>query len=169
MLWHYPAALVREGKKLDALIDTPDLMPTILSLCGVSIPKSVEGLDYSGYMTGGANPNRENAALISCVAPFAEWSRARGGREYRGLRTTRYTYVRSLDGPWLLFDNESDPGQLHNLVNTPEARDVQAQLEALLTQRLSAAHDEFKPADVYLEKWGYKDRIDKNGALPTAP
>ena len=29
-------------------------------------------------------------------------------------------------------------------------------------------HD-FKPADYYLEKWGYKDRLDRTGALPTKP
>ena len=36
-------------------------MPTVLKLCDVAIPKSVEGIDYSGYMKGGANPNPENA------------------------------------------------------------------------------------------------------------
>jgi hypothetical protein len=120
-------------------------------------------------MRGGENPNKENAALITCVAPFGEWTRAAGGREFRGLRTPRYTYVRDLSGPWLLYDNETDPYQMNNLVNTPNAADIQQKLDALLQQRLKAAHDDFKPADYYLAKWGYKDRVDATGTLPTKP
>ena len=69
MIWHYPAALGAAGKRVDAMLGSEDLMPTLLGLCGVAIPKSVEGLDYSGMLRGGANPNAENAALIHCVAP----------------------------------------------------------------------------------------------------
>jgi arylsulfatase A-like enzyme len=170
MLWHYPAALGRDGKKLDAVMSSEDLMPTLLGFCGVPIPKTVEGLDYSAFMRGaGENPNVENAALISCVAPFGEWNRAAGGREFRGLRTARYTYVRDLSAPWLLYDNEVDPYQMNNLVNTPAAAEIQQRLDALLQKRLAAAHDDFKPADFYLAKWGYKDRLDKTGTLPTKP
>jgi arylsulfatase A-like enzyme len=170
MLWHYPAALGAAGKRVDAVISSEDLMPTLLGFCGVGIPKSVEGLDYSAYMRGsGENPNVGNAALISCVVPFGEWHRGAGGREFRGVRTARYTYVRDLNGPWLLYDNQTDPYQMTNLVGTPAAADVQAKLETLLQDRLKAANDDFKPADFYLAKWGYKDRVDKTGTLPTKP
>ena len=169
MLWHYPAGLGHGGKRLDAPLSTEDVMPTLLALCDVAIPKSVEGLDYSGYMKGGENPNPDNAALISCIAPFAEWNRLVGGKEFRGVRTTRYTYVRDLKGAWLLYDNEQDPYQQRNLVDAAEARAVQAKLDALLSARLKTAGDEFKPADYYLAKWGYKDRVNAQGALPTTP
>jgi arylsulfatase A-like enzyme len=169
MLWHYPAGLGREGKRLDAVISSEDLMPTLLGLCGVAIPKSVEGLDYSGYLRGGENPNGDNAALISCVAPFGEWSRKAGGREFRGVRTGRYTYVRDLNGPWLMYDDEKDPYQMDNLVKEEGAADVRGKLDALLRRKLKAAGDEFKPAAFYLEKWGYKDRVDATGTLPTKP
>jgi arylsulfatase A-like enzyme len=170
MLWHYPAGLGTGGKRLDAVISSEDLMPTLLGFCGVAIPKSVEGLDYSTYMRGVAeNPNVGNAGLISCVAPFGEWNRKAGGREFRGVRTARYTYVRDLNGPWLLYDDEADPYQMTNLVGTPAAAEVQAKLETLLQDRLKSAHDDFKPAEFYLAKWGYKDRVDATGTLPTKP
>ena len=70
-------------------MQSEDLMPTILGLCGVKGPGEMEGLDYSGYMRGGENPNKGNAAVISCVAPFAEWNRAVGGKEYGGLGRRR--------------------------------------------------------------------------------
>jgi arylsulfatase A-like enzyme len=167
MLWHYPRGLGEIGKRLDAVISSEDLMPTLLGLCGIGIPNSVEGLDYSTYMHGGANPNIENAALISCIAPFGEWPRARGGREFRGLRTTRYTYVRDLSGPWLLYDNQADPYQVHNLVNLPEPADQQSKLDNLLTHRLNSAGDQFRPAGQYIKEWGYQ--VDASGTLPTRP
>lgn len=169
MLWHYPEAFGDAGKRNDIVLATEDLMPTLLGLCKIAIPSSVEGFDYSGYLTGGANPNPDNAALIHCVAPFGEWRRIVGGKEYRGLRTARYTYVRDLSGPWLLFDNEADPLQEHNLANDSTAAKMQAELDALLTKRLTAAHDDFRPATYYLEKWGYTHQVDKTGTLPTNP
>jgi arylsulfatase A-like enzyme len=167
MLWHYPRAL--QPQRIDTPIATEDLMPTLLGFCNVEIPKSVEGLDYSALMKGGANPNSDDAALIECVAPFSEWNRAMGAREWRGVRTSRYTYVRDLKGPWLLYDNQTDPYQQSNLVGNTEAADLQKKMDALLDKKLREAHDEFKPTDDYLEKWGYKDRVDRTGALPTKP
>jgi arylsulfatase A-like enzyme len=163
MLWHVPGI---ESKKVDAVMATEDVMPTLLGLCSVEIPKTVEGIDYSAYMKGAENPNRENAALMSCVAPFAEWNRLVGGKEFRGIRTPRYTYVRDLKGPWLMYDDEKDPYQKHNLIGVADASDEQAKLDAVLDAKLQSAHDEFKPADFYLTKWGYKDRVNNLGTLP---
>jgi arylsulfatase A-like enzyme len=152
-------------------MSTEDVMPTLLGLCDLAPQPTVEGLDYSRYMRGAdTNPNAaDNAALIECVAPFAEWNRAMGAREWRGVRTIRYTYVRDINGPWLLYDNLDDPYQQKNLIGLPEAAELQQAMEALLEKKLKQAHDEFKPADYYLEKWGYKDRVDGRGALPTKP
>jgi arylsulfatase A-like enzyme len=169
MLWHYPAALGKSGKSMDAVMCSEDVMPTLLSIAGIDIRKSVTGLDYFDYMKGGANPNAENASLISCVAPFGEFIRSNGGREYRGIRTPRYSYVRDLNGPWLLYDNELDPFQLRNLANDDSSADIRAKLEATLNAKLKAAGDTFEPADFYLKKWGYADRVNANGTLPTRP
>ncbi len=167
MLWNLPGSL--QPKHIDTPIATEDIMPTILGFCGLAIPSTAQGLDYSGYMKGGDNPNPDDVALLECVSPFAEFNRAIGGREWRGIRTSRYTYVRELKGPWLFYDNQADPYQQKNLVADPEHAKTQATLDALLNEKLAKAGDEFKPADYYLEKWGYKGRLDKNGALPTTP
>jgi arylsulfatase A-like enzyme len=160
-LVHWPA--LGEGKKVDAPIASPDVMPTLLGLCGVTIPKSVEGTDFSDYLRGGKNPS-DNAALISCAAPFGQWSRKNGGREYRGIRTLHHTYVRDLNGPWLLFDNDVDPFQMKNLAGDPGHAKLQSELDTLLQRKLREAHDEFLPAENYIRKWGYK--VDATGTVP---
>ena len=77
-------------------------------------------------------------------------------REYRGVRTSRYTYVRDLKGPWLLYDNEEDPYQLENLCNRPEMRAVQTHLDDVLSDLLEEQNDEFATGHELLDRWGYE-------------
>lgn len=165
MMWRWPKGGLKTGK-LDALMNAEDIMPTLLALCGVDIPRTVEGLDFSRCLKGGADPSG-GATVIQCPCPFgSEWGRNRGGREYRGVRTARYTFVRDLKGPWLLFDNEADPFQMDNLVNLPGHAKLQAELDALLARKLNERGDEFKPGEDYIAKWNYK--VDPNGTAPHA-
>ena len=162
-LLHYPALFGQEGRELEALLDIPDIMPTLLGVAKLPIPDTVEGLDYSDYLQGGPDPS-DGAALLACYHPFGQWPAADGGREYRGLRTKRYTYVRALDGPWLLYDNDTDPYQLSNLVNHPDYDEVQGKLERQLQQKLDRLGDEFRPGIEYIRQWGYP--LDETGTVP---
>ena len=166
LLLRWPKGFGNRPRSLEAPINSEDIMPTLLGLCRVPIPKSVEGLNYSKYVLGGRDPS-DGAALLTCVAPFGQWERRIGGREYRGIRTRSHTYVRDLQGPWLLFDNQSDPGQLNNLANNPAHAKLQSRLDALLHRKLKAAADPFLPGDVSIRKWGYT--VDVNGTVPYAP
>jgi arylsulfatase A-like enzyme len=154
MLFRVPPALAVQPRRIAATINTEDVMPTLLSLCGVPIPKSVEGFDFSGAMRGGADPSG-GSTVLRCVSPFGEFTRARGGREYRAVRTADHTYVRTLDGPWLLYDNAADPYQLNNLVGQSSQAPLQAKLDALLTQKLKAQRDDFRPGPEYIRRWNY--------------
>jgi len=162
-LLRYPAAHGEAGRRIDMPINTPDIMPTLLGLCEIAIPKTVEGRDYSGVIRGTAKAETE-AALIMCPSPFGQWDRRHGGREYRGVRTRRYTYVRDMKGPWLLFDNEADPYQRVNLVGQAEYADVQARLEGMLTELLRQRGDAFLPGPEYIRRWGWT--VDENGTVP---
>ena len=165
LLLRWPKGLGAKARQLDAPINSEDFMPTLLGLCGVPIPKTVEGLDYSRYIHGGRNPG-DGATVIQCVSPFGEWVRRNGGREYRGVRTTRYTYVRDLNGPWLFYDNQTDSYQTNNLANRPKQARLQGKLDALLARKLKERHDDFQPGETYIKQWGY--RVDADGTVPYA-
>ena len=154
MLFHLPKSLGIAARRTEATMNTEDVMPTLLGLCGVAVPKSAEGFDFTGHLRGGADPSG-GAAIITCVSPFGEYSRAAGGREFRGLRTAHHTFVRDLKGPWLLFDHDRDPWQLDNLAGKPEHAALQARLDAQLKQKLAAQHDEFLPGPAYIAQRGY--------------
>lgn len=162
-LIQYPRVLGTDAHSDELIINSPDIMPTLLGLSGIDVPRTVQGTDYSPVLRGESS-NRPEGALMSCLNPFGEWTREKGGREYRGVRTTRHTYVRSLDGPWLLYDNEADPYQMNNLCNTPDAASVQAHLDGLLNRILDDVGDEFLPGAEYVRRWGYE--TDEHGTVP---
>ena len=157
-LLRWPGGLGAQPRSLAAPIDAPDIMPTLLGLCGLEIPTTVEGQDFSPLLRGEAGAAEAGSAVLTCVAPFAEWLRALGAKEYRGLRTQRHTYVRDLQGPWLLFDNEADPYQMTNLVASPEYIALRDDLDSLLAGKLRQRSDEFRPTEHYVEKWGCDPR-----------
>lgn len=163
-LLHCPGANGRPAGNCDPPISAPDIMPTLLGLCGLAVPESVEGLDFSGYVRGGPDPT-DGSALLLCAHPFGEWTVGRhGGRAYRGLRTRRHTYVRDLNGPWLLYDNEEDPFQSRNLVDDPEHAAFTKAMDGQLQKRLDQLGDEFLPGMEYVRQWGYE--VDETGTVP---
>ena len=157
-LLRYPAT--QKKRTLKAPINTPDILPTLLSLSGIRIPDSVEGADLSGLITG-KDPDTDRAALFMAVHPFAGYHR---GKAFRGIRTSRYTYVRSLDGPWLLYDNQSDPYQRKNLVGVAGKAELQKKLERQLQAKLAKTKDAFASPEQYRKEWGYT--VDSRDAIP---
>ena len=151
----YPGIGINKGKTAKAAITTPDILPSILSLCNIGIPESIEGYDLSGIMTD-PSKDSERAALYMNPSPFGM---AYPSDEYRAIRTASYTYVKTPEGPSMLFDNQKDPTQMNNLVNQEAMREVQAALDKKLTEELSRIGDaEIKPRDYYLKKFGYYGR-----------
>jgi arylsulfatase A-like enzyme len=143
-LLRYPAKLGRKGRHIRAPFNSPDIMPTLLKLAGVPVPDSVQGRD-------GFDAHRPASTLISLPVPITE-ARRWGFAAYRGVRTERHTYVRSIDGPWLLYDNQQDPYQMHNLCGKPEHKALQQKLDQELNARLRDVHDDFLPAADYVKK-----------------
>ncbi len=160
-LLRYPAKYGM-AREVDPFLNAHDIMPTLLGVCGLPIPDSVEGRDFSPALTG--DNVESQGALLACFHPFGEYSRPAGGQEYRGIRTSRYTYCRNLKGPWLLYDNEADPFQLANLVDRADYAEIQAELEALLQRELDAIGDDFREGMAYINKWGYP--LDDTGTVP---
>lgn len=154
-LVRWPSVLKNQPREISAPIDTPDIMPTLLGLAEAEIPGEVDGRDLSDVILGKAAPDDDYAALITCPSPFGQWSRLQGGREYRGLRTTRYTYCRDLNGPWLLYDNNEDPLQMTNLVGDPDFRDLEREMNDRLTTQLEETGDKFLPGPELIRRCGY--------------
>jgi len=165
-LVRWPGGGIRPGSRIGRVLDSIDIMPTLLGICDVPIPFTVQGTDASPLLRGEDVPELDGA-LLACHFPFHQWNPSLGGREYRGVRTERHTYCRTLDGPWLLYDNQTDPYQTENLANRPETAALQAELDALLDRKLGRIGDEFLPGLEYARRRGVK--LNERGDVPTYP
>ncbi|MDT8390171.1 MAG: sulfatase [Lentisphaeria bacterium] len=139
LLVEYPRQ-VPKGKRSDALVAPIDIMPTLLSLAGVTCPE-VDGKDCADAAKGLAS-DQQDAVLIMKLLPGGNPYNMNAITPWRGVRTKRHTYVNLLDyGPWLLFDNQEDPYQLKNLINQPEHAELQAGLETRMRELMVEAGD----------------------------
>lgn len=163
-LVHYPRVLGRKRRESATPIDAPDVMPTLLGLCRLPVPESVQGVDHSPLIRGSKKDEAEPAALLNLPASFSV-VRSLGIAEYRGIRTPRYTYVRSIEGPWLLYDNKVDPFQKRNLVGQERQRDLQARMDRRLETMLKRVGDEFLPGARYVERAHAEHYLEVNNPI----
>lgn len=140
-LIRYPQANL--SGKCDEIMNTPDILPTLLELMGLSdqIPDSVEGKSAVSAMTQGQQ---------TCEYAFY-------GNDFhhtRGLIGKQYTYAVHRIAPDVenvfLFDSFADPYQMNNLANLPDYQNLLSSLRDKLTSFCNQYHDDWFHAYPFL-------------------
>jgi arylsulfatase A-like enzyme len=129
----YPAK-VKPGRTTGALLSHVDLAPTLLALCGAPVPSEMQGTDLSGLVLG-TTDRGPDSAFFQIFVPYAGDGTP---HPWRGLRTERFMYARTEQGPWVLYDLADDPDEMKNL--TQHAA-LAGQMEAKLTARMRRTED----------------------------
>jgi len=146
------------GLKTDALLCHMDIMPTLCSLTGISIPGGLDGVDLSKVVLGKDNNVDRDELLLAFYWPdevfFKEW---------RAVLTKEYCYARWLEGTECLTSNFNDPYQMNNLAKIPKYNLVLNDMLKRLTRLLGKAHDEFLPGGEYKKWYDEKGRIIRTG------
>jgi arylsulfatase A-like enzyme len=115
----------------DTVFTHVDFAPTLLGLCGIAVPKTMQGENILGR-------RRSDEALLQIFGPY-EGDGTEGG--WRGMRTRTHTYARYEHRPWLLYDNVKDPYQQHNLIDEPAAQSLRRHLERRLAEWMERTGD----------------------------
>ena len=152
------------GLKLDTLLSTVDIMPTILGLVDVEIPKEVEGTDLSLALRGKTFDEPLFAFLMNTGA-CAIWE---DGHEWRAIRDKKYTYAvyrgsENLPRKELFFNNINDPFQLNNLIDNSKYLTKINRFRSYLSDKMNQLNDEFPASSWYLKNW-IQDRNIKRTA-----
>ncbi len=127
LLIRFPGRLDRRVSEL--IIGTFDLMPTLLGMMDLPVPKTCEGRNLSGAIAECKDDVVESQPLFLLPA------------DWRGVYTRRYTYSYSLHDSTSaskavpesvrhnrLFDRQEDPWETRNLYDLPEYATVRQRL-----------------------------------------
>lgn len=135
------------GRRIASLVDVSvDTMPTLLELCGIDIPKEVQGISYLSLLQGGTAATRNEV--------YYEVNKELTGPERfpipeRGVRTPDWLYTRTPDGPKLLIDRRNDPLEINNLISDQNHSDQVARLESKLAEHMQATKDDWSAEAVF--------------------
>ena len=135
--------VVRAGGKPENLFGSIDIMPSLSSLAGLSVPASCVGQDFSPLMRGGQGPRPASQFIMHIAKENASGGVKHPAPLFRGVRTERYTYAVYPDKPWCLFDNREDPHQMKNLIDDPGHAKVRKESRTMLAEWLKQADDPF--------------------------
>ncbi len=131
--------LKHRGERTESLAELIDLFPTLVELCGLPKPKQLEGVSLIPVLNDPATKVKQ-AAFTQHPRPayYDRTPRKLPTSMGMSVRTdaARYTEWRDWDTGKViakeLYRASDEPAELHNLADTPEAREIQAQAEKWL-------------------------------------
>lgn len=149
MLLRWPDGIERARVDRDHFALNIDVAPTLLDLCGVEVPASMQGTSWTPLLEQRHPRWREDF-----LYEYYEFPAAHCVRRHRGVRDRRWKLIHFWQQPqeWELYDLRSDPDELTNLAARPEYAGQLQRMQA----RLAELRREFKD-------------VDPPGYVPTAP
>lgn len=117
-----------------SFVELIDLYPTVANLCGLKIPKRLQGLDVSPLLHDPEIKVRDTAFCVN-------------GRGFL-LRDDRWAYIQYREdgsGGMELFDMHADPRQYRNLAENPDYKEVVSRFKQKLAKKLEEVRNNDLP------------------------
>jgi len=131
LLVRYPA-LAQAGTKIDELVASVDIAPTVLDIAGAPIGDHIQGRSFTTLLEGNSTGWRESLLIefYTYENPFP-WL---VDMDYKAIRTDRFKYVHWMQYPdeGELYDLIEDPYEMRNLIDDPGMANVVSDLRAEL-------------------------------------
>jgi len=132
---------IESGTRVDALVSSLDIFPTLCRAADIPLPTHLSGKDLRPLLAGEYPALRETLffeyhteMLSNQVTPM------------RGLVTPRYKYVNYLQDTEELYDLEVDPREMQNLISDPEREELADSLRQKLVEWQSEMGAGLSPA-----------------------
>lgn len=126
LIIHAPDLASGTPTRIDTIVETIDLFPTLCELTAVPRPDFVQGESLVGLLQGepSAGPPTSRAAEGTAVSYF---------KLARSVRTDRYRLIVHRNGHRELYDHQRNPGETENIAD--QLPEVCTELELLLDTR----------------------------------
>ena len=144
-------SLIPKRKRLPEIVATIDILPTVMSLCNLSVKDEIQGKNLDPF----EERKIHDFVCAECGESVTEWalsfglrgSRVRSGRQdsisskvrsidmgSKCIRNGEFKYILSADGREELYDMLDDPTEENNIINErpDETRYLRRQLEKTL-------------------------------------
>jgi arylsulfatase A-like enzyme len=168
LLMRWPGALPA-GSRVQALTSHVDILPTIFDFLRLAVPEHVEGQSFAAVARGEPGPERRYAFSEKTVTNYYDPGRTVRSSSFRyirkGLRTCIFDFIipelelcrfdfrrtpevfgyysarRCIEE---LYDLDSDPGEITNVVDDPAYEQILRELRTALDAHLEATDDPFR-------------------------
>ena len=146
LIIRYPE-MIEAGIKNSELVLNIDLAPTLIELAGAKVPVEMQGASFVPLLKNEVVDWRKSFLYEYFQEPYAP-----GFVTVAGVRNKRYKYI---EGPDMindineLYDLETDPGEMNNLINSPEYQSIKSEMISEL-ERLKIETRHFDP-EIYKE------------------
>jgi arylsulfatase A-like enzyme len=153
----YPRELEPGSVSADMILNV-DFAPTFLDYAGIEVPESFQGTSFRPVLQG-STPEDWQTGMY-----YRYWMHGAHHNVYAhyGIRTQRYKLIyfyndglqqagavdEKYDPEWELFDLESDPSELCNVVDDPAYADIASSLKDEMHRLQDKVGDQRYPADV---------------------
>jgi arylsulfatase A-like enzyme len=121
LIWVAPG-VTKAGTKSVRTVDFMSIYPTLSELCGLPIPKHVEGVSIKPLL----------------VDPQAQWTTpalTTHGYQNHAVRSAAWRYIRYADGGEELYDEKRDPYEWTNIAGEKKHESVKAELARFFPQK----------------------------------
>jgi N-acetylglucosamine-6-sulfatase len=146
LIIRYPE-MIEAGIKNSELVLNIDLAPTLIELAGAKVPGEMQGASFVPLLKNEVVDWRKSFLYEYFQEPYAP-----GFVTVAGVRNKRYKYIEGIDminDINELYDLETDPGEMNNLVNSPEYQSIKSKMISEL-ERLKIETRYFDP-EIYKE------------------
>jgi len=169
LIWSWPG-LRSSPRRIDALVDNTDILPTLLDFAGIPVPAKVQGRSLASLLDGTAE------TIKDAVFAYNQYEYSGGFQAESMIRAGRWKLVQVNDFKGELYDLKTDPWEINNLIDDDQYRDLVVDLrERLLRLHIQYAGTRFEPAEAhfwedevafYDESAYCGERINRRGPVP---
>lgn len=114
--------ITQSGGRCSAPVSLLDVFPTLAELCGVPLPKELEGQSLVSLLKNPQSARAEPAVMT--------W-----GPNAHAVRDARWRYIRHADGSEELYDHDTDPREWTNLATQSGHTEVKTRLAQSLPKK----------------------------------
>jgi N-acetylglucosamine-6-sulfatase len=140
LIVRYPK-IIKAGSNSSEMVLNIDIAPTLVELAGAKVPEGMQGVSLVPLLK-----DKNKGWRKSFLYEYFQESYAPGFVTVVGVRNKKFKYIENHEVNDIseLYDLERDPGEMNNLINSPEYRSVRAEMKAEL-EKLKVKTGYFDP------------------------